>query len=87
VKPADLAANPDWQTVRAVRENRIYRMPRVFGPMDTPVPESLLGVLWLANALHPGEVFLDIAGEMNAFYTTYYDYSLTESELASLIHP
>ncbi len=87
VKPADLAANPDWQTVRAVRENRIYRMPRVFGPMDTPVPESLLGVLWLANALHPGEVFLDIAGEMNAFYTTYYDYSLSEAELQLLTHP
>lgn len=87
VKPVDLAANPDWQTVRAVRENRIYRMPRVFGPMDTPVPESLLGVLWLANALHPGAISLDIAAEMNAFYATYYDYSLTEAELLLLTHP
>ncbi len=56
VKPADLAASRDWQAVRAVRENRVYRMPRVFGPMDTPVPESLLGVLWLANALYPGAI-------------------------------
>ncbi|MEN6370184.1 MAG: ABC transporter substrate-binding protein [Thermotogota bacterium] len=87
VKPADLAANPDWQAVRAVRENRIYRMPRVFGPMDTPVPESLLGVLWLANVLHPGTISLDIAREMNAFYTTYYDYTLTEAELQLLVHP
>ncbi len=87
VKPADLVANPDWQAVRAVRENRIYRMPRVFGPMDTPVPESLLGVLWLANALHPGAISLDIAAEMNTFYTTYYDYSLSEAELQLLTHP
>ena len=87
LKPESFTASVDWQAVRAVREGRVYRMPRVFGPMDTPVPESLLGVLWLANVLHPGAITLDLAAEMSAFYTTYYDYALTESELASLVHP
>ncbi len=87
VKTTDLTANADWQAVRAVREGRVYRMPRVFGPMDTPVPESLLGVLWLANVLHPGAITLDLAAEMNGFYARYYDYSLTEPDLASLVQP
>ncbi len=87
VEPSDLASSPDWQAVRAVREHRVYRMPRVFGPMDTPVPESLLGVLWLANALHPGTLTLDLEVEVAAFYTTYYDYSLSSAQLESLSHP
>jgi iron complex transport system substrate-binding protein len=87
VEPSDLASSLEWQAVRAVRDNCIYRMPRLFGPMDTPVPESLLGVLWLADALHPGTVTLDLEREMAAFYATYYDYSLSEAELLLLTHP
>lgn len=87
VKPTDLTTSPDWQAVDAVREGRVYRMPRVFGPMDTPVPESLLGVLWLATVLYPGAISLDLAGEMIAFYATYYDYALSDDEMETLTQP
>jgi len=49
--------------------------------MDTPVPESLLGVLWLADALYPDLVSLDLRGEAAAFYADYYGLDLTDAEL------
>jgi iron complex transport system substrate-binding protein len=59
-------------------------MPRVIAPWDTPVPESLLGVLWMAEVLYPGESDLTLSSEIERFYTDYYDYTLTEEELAHL---
>lgn len=87
VQPADLLLNPDWQTIRAVRDGRVYRMPRVFGPMDTPLPESLLGIVWLADVLHPDRITLDLAGEVRSFYEFYYDYVLTDAELEAFTRP
>lgn len=84
VQPADLYADEDWASVRAVRTAQVYRMPRIIAPMDTPVPESLLGVLWIADVLYPGQVPLDLEKEAERFYRTYYSLELSEAELASL---
>lgn len=80
LQPADLLENPDWASIRAVQQERVHRMPRVVAPMDTPVPDSLLGVLWMVGRLYPGHVSLDLADEAERFYTTYYGIDLTEEE-------
>jgi iron complex transport system substrate-binding protein len=59
-------------------------MPRVVAPMDTPVPESVLGIVWLAGVLYPERTTLDMATEATAFYSTYYAYALSAEELAHL---
>ena len=87
VQPEDLLESPDWQAIRAVRDGRVYRMPRLIAPMDTPVPESILGVVWMAGVLYPDLVSLDLAEEASLFYATYYDFALTEDDLALLIAP
>jgi iron complex transport system substrate-binding protein len=87
VQPEDLTGSPDWQAVRAVQTGRVHRMPRVLAPMDTPVPESVLGVLWMADILYPGCVALDLADEARRFYATYYDYALTDAEIEQLTSP
>lgn len=84
VWPADLLEDPDWQAIRAVSESRVFRMPRLIAPMDTPVPESILGVVWMADLLYPELLSLDLAGEMEYFYASYYGLVLTEDELALL---
>jgi len=81
VQPSDLLHNPDWAAVAAVRDGRVVRMPRLIAPMDTPVPESLLGVLWLADALYPLLVSLDLREEAARFYADYYGLDLTDAEL------
>ena len=87
VQPADLLESADWQAVAAVQAGRVHRMPRVLAPMDTPVPESLLGVVWIANVLYPKRVDLDLTSEAVAFYANYYNYALSDAEIAQLTSP
>lgn len=84
VQPDDILGDPDWASIRAVRNGRVHRMPRVIAPMDTPVPESLLGVVWMANLFYPDLVRLDLRTEADRFYSFYYGYELTEAELNQL---
>ena len=84
IQPSDLLENPDWASIGAVRDGRVHRMPRVIAPMDTPVPESLLGVAWMASLFYPERSAVDLAAEVERFYSVYYEYPLTEAELEYL---
>jgi len=87
IQPADILENPDWQSLEAVRSGRVYRMPRIIAPMDTPVPESLLGIAWMAKTFYPELVTLDLAEEIDRFYTDYYQFALTDEEINRLASP
>ena len=84
VQPSNVLDDPDWAAIGAVQNGRVHRMPRVIAPMDTPVPESLLGVAWMASVFYPDLVRLDLASEVDRFYTFYYSYDLTDAELEHL---
>lgn len=77
--------NPDWQSVPAVKHNRVYKMPAYAAAWDTPVPDSLLGMIWLTQTLYPDEADIDIAYQCQAFYTQFYDCPLSNEEVALLI--
>ncbi|MFC2079218.1 ABC transporter substrate-binding protein [Candidatus Bipolaricaulota bacterium] len=87
VQPGDILDNPDWQTLAAVQSGRVHRMPRIIAPMDTPVPESLLGIAWMAKTFYPDLVTLDLEAEVTHFYTEYYQFALTDEEIDQLISP
>jgi iron complex transport system substrate-binding protein len=87
VTVADLLTNADWQSVRAVQTGRVARMPRIFAPMDTPLPESLLGVMWLSSVLYPERETFAMRTEAAAFYETYYGYTLSQAEADSFLTP
>jgi len=82
VQPSDILENPDWQSLQAVQSGRVVRMPRLIAPMDTPVPESMLGVLWMASLFYPDNVTLDLVQEVVSFYEIYYGLTLTDEEAA-----
>lgn len=55
--------------VPAVRNNRIIGMPPSW---DFGNPRFVLGLAYLATALHPGEVQIDVSAEAEEFYQRWY---------------
>lgn len=87
IQPVDILENPDWQSLSAVQSGRVYRMPRMIAPIDTPVPESLLGIAWMAKVFYPELITLDLTEEVVHFYANYYQFTLTDEELDQMTHP
>jgi len=84
-KPADFLADPLWAGVKAVRSGRVYRFPEFFAPWDIPGPEAALGLLWLAEVLHPGSTGLDLVAEVVRFYAEFYGCALSPDAVAELL--
>jgi len=70
----EINASPEWKTVQAVKEGKVYVSPEYVKPWGHPCPESIgLGELWMAKKLYP-EKFSDIDMQVYAdnFYKTFY---------------
>jgi iron complex transport system substrate-binding protein len=81
-----ITESEEWQALEAVREGRVYQLPLFSAPLDTPVPDSVLGIVWMAQVLYPDLLGddLDCATEAGYFYSTWYDYDLPDDVAASL---
>ena len=63
-----------WQTIDAVKNNRVYLMPEYAKAWGYPMPEAMaLGELWMAKQLYP-ERFqdIDMQKEADAYYKEFY---------------
>jgi iron complex transport system substrate-binding protein len=76
-----ITESPEWQILVAVQEGRVYRMPKLVVPWDTPSPDSVLGIIWMAELLNPEGLELSCSEEAKYFYETFYNYQITEEEL------
>ena len=60
----------------AVKEGHVYQLPHAIEAVDSPVPGSFLGSVYLGSVLHPEQVseqfYHDCA---DAFYTAYYGFT------------
>jgi len=81
---SDVLANPKLQNVAAVRDHRVYVMPRYVVSWDMPVPESFLGTMWLAHKLYPDQVRFDMSAEITQFYRQFYGFTVPAADLAAL---
>ncbi|GAB4530445.1 MAG: ABC transporter substrate-binding protein [Anaerolineae bacterium] len=81
-----LEADPQWQALRAVQEDRLYGFPADYYSWDQPTPRWILGLTWLASRIHP-ERFqdLDMAQEIRTFYREMYN--LDEAAYQKYIQP
>lgn len=84
VTPATLLDSPEWSVIGAVQSGRVYKMPAWVAPWDTPVPDSVLGVIWLTQKLHGDTVGLDCASEAQAFFSAFYGIDLPEADLVAV---
>lgn len=65
-----LAKDRRWQGIRAVKNRRVYLIPRIpFNWFDRPPSfMRLLGLKWLASQMYPKRYPLDIQAETKQFY-------------------
>lgn len=83
--PSDLYKDPRWQSVDAVKNRRVYRMPLGGYRWDPPSQESALAWLWLAGLLQPERSRDDLRAEMRDWFGFLYDHQLTDDEIDGIL--
>jgi iron complex transport system substrate-binding protein len=73
------------KVISAVESKEVYMSPHYIGSWDVPNPESILGIMWLANKLYPREISFDMKQEMKKFYTVCYGYTPDNKEIARVL--
>ena len=81
---AAITDSSEWQILPAVQAGKVYRMPKLVVPWDTPAPDSVLGIIWMAGRLNPGLMSLDCSKEATYFYSTFYNYAISGDEIAAI---
>jgi iron complex transport system substrate-binding protein len=79
--------DPRWQSIRAVKNRRVYLVPRSpFNWFDRPPSfMRLLGIKWLANILYPERYPLDIGKETREFYSLFLGVELDDKALEEVL--
>lgn len=80
---------PAWQGIKAVREKRVYLIPRIpFNWFDRPPSfMRLLGLQWLTHTLYPAAYPLDIKAETKKFYRLFMGVDLDDKALQTILPP
>ena len=69
----DIFADAQLADVEAVRQKRVYQMPKDFEAWDSPVPSCVLGFRWLLSVLHGDAYPMEaMRAEAQAFYRAFY---------------
>lgn len=81
-----ILSNPDFATLKAVQEGKVYGTPNApFSWVDRPPgPNRLVGIRWLAGLLYPDQVPYDVDEEVKEFFQLFYHVDLSEEQLAQL---
>ena len=83
--PSDLYGDPRWQSVDAVKNHRVYRMPLGGYRWDPPSHESALTWIWLAGLLQPERERTDLRKAMRDWFVFLYDHQLTDDEIDGIL--
>lgn len=80
-------ASPQWRRVPAVKNRRVYLIPRIpFNWFDRPPCfMRLLGLKWVARILYPQRFPLDIGQEMREFYRLFLRSELTAEDIRIIL--
>jgi len=84
---AAVRSDPRWQAIRAVKDGRVYAVPRwPFNWLDRP-PSAMraLGAQWLASLFYPSRLPLDLRRETREFYRLFLHTQVSDGDLAELL--
>lgn len=81
--PAEVYANPLLAGIDAVKNRRVYRVPRSNRSPDAP--EVYLTSAWLAALAHPDRHSGDFRADVANAYRVIYDKEITEAQLDSIL--
>ena len=79
--------DPAWQRVRAVRQGRVYLIPRTpFNWFDRP-PSFMrfLGLQWITHLLYPREYPVDMVKEAREFYRLFLGVEVSEKDMRRIM--
>lgn len=79
-----ITESQEWQILDAVQEEKVYRMPKLVVPWDTPAPDAILGIVWMGQRLYPEQIDFECSEEAEFFYNTFFDYEITGEELVTI---
>ena len=79
--------DPNWQNIKAVRDKRVHRIPRVpFNWFDRPPSfMRILGLKWLMHCLYPETYKVDMIKEAQDFYSLFLGVNLSAEEAGQII--
>lgn len=79
--------DPRWQSIRAVKNKRVYAIPRFpFNWFDRPPSfMRLLGIKWLTHILYQDRYPLNLTGETKAFYKLFLGIEPDDSALKEVL--
>jgi iron complex transport system substrate-binding protein len=81
-----IKSSPEWSTIKAVKEGRIYANPVGTFLWARYSCEEALQVLWVAKLLHPDKFKdIDMAAKVREFYKTFYDYDMTANDAERML--
>jgi iron complex transport system substrate-binding protein len=76
----DILSDIQLSELTAIKEGKVYQMPRAFEAWDSPVPSSILGMKWMLYALHEPVYSLDsLRTEAAAFYREFFGIEIDSS--------
>jgi len=84
---ANVASDPLWSGVKAVREGRVHQAPSLpFGWFDAPPGiNRLIGLRWLADVLYPARFPRSLAEATRDFYRRFYHVELDPAQLEEVL--
>ncbi|WP_423776168.1 ABC transporter substrate-binding protein [Actinobacillus minor] len=81
-----ILSDPTWQSIKAVKEKKVYVNPLGTFAWDRYSAEEALQILWASKLFHP-ELFkdVDMVSKTQAFYQKYYQYHLTNENAQQIL--
>lgn len=82
-----IKADPNWSSVKAVQDGRVYTMCQTpFSWLDRPPASNrLIGLQWLTNLLYPEVYDIDIVETTKEFYSLFYHRDLSDEQVKELL--
>jgi molybdate transport system substrate-binding protein len=77
--------SPEWADINAVKNKQVFMLPKYLGPWDTPIPEAILGIEWMAGKLFPGTpLHQGCEARVTAFYQDFYGLDVPAADATAL---
>lgn len=81
-----ILANPDYASLKAVQDQRVYGTPNTpFSWMDRPMgPNRIVGIRWLSGLIYPEYLNYNVDEEVKEFFDLFYHVQLTDEKLENI---
>lgn len=83
----DILSNPDYASLKAVQDNKVYGTPNApFSWVDRPAgPNRLIGMRWLSAVVYPEYIKCDVNEEIREFFNLFYHVDLFDEQLENVL--